>query len=80
MPKIYSLDSWKASSIDKLKIECLDEPDGTMSINITWDENDPDLEFWTSLGPEGQETFMLSALREACAPYTDTEVFDSHVD
>lgn len=71
---------WNVSWIEKLKIECIDEPDGTMTINITWDENDPDLEFWTSLGPEGQEKFMLSALREACAPYTDTEAFDSHVD
>jgi hypothetical protein len=66
--------------IEKLKLECIDEEDGTMSINIEWDENDPDLDYWTSLGPEGQEEFVLTALRNACAAYTDTEAFDSHVD
>lgn len=68
------------SWIEKLKLECIDEPDGTMSINIEWDENDPELELWNSLGPGGQEKFMLNALRAACEPYTDTEAFDSHVD
>jgi hypothetical protein len=68
------------SWIEKLKLECIDEPDGTMTIRIEWDENDPDLELWTSLGPEGQERFMLNALRAACEPYTDTEAFDDHVD
>jgi hypothetical protein len=51
-----------------------------MTIHIEWDENDPELAYWTSLGPQGQEEFILTALREACAPYTDTEVFDDHVD
>jgi len=66
--------------IEKLKLECIDEDDGGMSINIEWDENDPDLDYWTSLGPEGQEEFVLTALRNACAAYTDTEAFDDHVD
>lgn len=66
--------------IEKLKIECIDEPDGTMSIQIDWDEKDPELSYWTALGPEGQEEFILTALRAACASYTDTEAFDSHVD
>ena len=51
-----------------------------MTIQIEWDENDPDLDYWTSLGPESQEEFILTALRNACAAYTDTEAFDSHVD
>jgi len=51
-----------------------------MTIHIEWDENDSDLEYWTSLGPEGQEKFILTALRNACAAYTDTEAFDDHVD
>jgi len=68
------------SWIEKLKLECIDEPDGTMTIQIEWDENDPDLDYWTSLGAEGQEQFILTALRNACAAYTDTEAFDSHVD
>jgi hypothetical protein len=51
-----------------------------MVIHIEWDENDPELELWTSLGPQGQENLILTSLREACAPYTDTEAFDDHVD
>jgi len=77
---MYSSDMLKLNSIDKLKIECIDEEDGSMTIYIEWDETDPDLQWWTDLGPEGQEKFVLTALREACAPYTDTEAFDSHVD
>jgi hypothetical protein len=57
--------------IEKLKIECLDEPDGTMTITVTWDETDPEMEYWTSLGEEGQKAFMLDALHNA---------LDSHVD
>ena len=58
--------------IEKLTLECIDEPDGTMTIRIDWDENDPDLDYWTSLGPKGQEEFILDALRASCAQYTDT--------
>ena len=68
------------SWIEKLRLECIDEEDGTMTIHIEWDENDPELNYWTSLGPEGQEEFILTALRNACAAYTDTEAFDSDVD
>ena len=42
-----------------------------MTIHITWDETDLDLQWWTDLGPEGQETFMIDALREACDCYVD---------
>lgn len=66
--------------INKLSIECVDEPDGTMTIHIEWDEKDPDLAYWTSLGAKGQENFVLTALREACSAYTDTKAFDSNVD
>ena len=68
------------SWIEKLKLECIDDPDGTMVIHIEWDENDPELELWTSLGPQGQENLILTSLREACAPYTDTEAFNDYVD
>ncbi len=57
--------------IEKLKIECLDEDDGTMTINVTWDETDPEMDYWTSLGEEGQKDFMLDALHN---------VLDSDVD
>jgi hypothetical protein len=59
------------SSIEKLTIECIDEDDGSMTIHIEWDENDSDLQWWIDLGPEGQEEFMMTALREACASYVD---------
>ena len=42
-----------------------------MTIHIEWDETDPDLQWWTDLGSEGQETFMINALREACDCYVD---------
>jgi len=61
----------KPSSINKLHIECIDEDDGSMTIHIEWDETDPDLQWWTDLGPEGQETFMIDALREALDCYVD---------
>jgi hypothetical protein len=51
--------------IEKLKIECIDEPDETMTIHIEWDETDPELEYWTSLGQDGQETFIVNALNNA---------------
>jgi hypothetical protein len=56
--------------ISKLKIECLEEQeDGGLTIQIEWDETDPDLEYWVSLGEEGQKTFILDALTNAIARY-----------
>ena len=60
--KAHSNPSW----VNKLKLVCIDEPDGTMNIHIEWDEHDPDLQYWTHLGPKGQENFILTALRSAC--------------
>lgn len=54
------------SWLNKLTLECVDEEDGSMSINIEWDETDPDLDYWNSLGKEGQEKFIMDALTEAC--------------
>ena len=42
-----------------------------MTIHIAWNETDPDLQWWTDMGPEGQETFMIDALREACDCYVE---------
>lgn len=53
------------SWIEKLKIECIEEDNGTMTIHINWDETDPDLEYWTALGEEGQKTFILDSLHNA---------------
>ena len=71
MQKTSSLDMLNPDSIFKLQVECIDEEDGSMTIHIEWDETDPDLQWWTDLGPEGQETFMIDALREACDCYVD---------
>jgi hypothetical protein len=58
-------------SIDKLQINCIDEEDGSMTIHIEWDNTDPDLQWWTELGPESQETFIIDALRQALDCYVD---------
>lgn len=59
------------NSINKLQINCIDEKDGSMTIHIEWDENDPDLQWWTDLGEESQKTFMIKALTDACDCYVD---------
>jgi hypothetical protein len=54
------------SWVSKLKIECSDQEDGSLLIQIEWDENDPELAEWTSWGQEGQQEFIWSALNAAC--------------
>jgi hypothetical protein len=71
MQKMSSWASLNPNSINKLKIECIDEEDGSMTIHIKWDESDPDLQWWTDLGEEGQKSFMIDALYEACSCYVD---------
>ena len=71
MQKMFSSALLNPNSINKLQIECIDEDDGSMTIHITWDETDIDLQWWTDLGPEGQETFMIDALQQACDCYVD---------
>lgn len=51
--------------VNKLKIEVLDEEDGSCTIHIEWDEADPELAEWTNWGEEGQRTFVLEALQNA---------------
>jgi hypothetical protein len=48
--------------VRKLRIEVVDEEDGSGTIVIEWDETDPDLDYWNSLGKEGQEKFIMDAL------------------
>ena len=60
-----------AEWVKKLKIECIDEDDGSMTIQIDWDDKDPDLQWWTQLGKEGQETFIIDALWAALECYMD---------
>lgn len=61
----------KPSSINKLRIECIDEEDGSMTIHIEWDETDPDLQWWTDLGPENQKAFIIDSLYSAVECYVD---------
>lgn len=48
--------------IDKLTIEVIDEEDGSCTIQIEWDDTDPELNYWTGLGKEKQEKFIMDAL------------------
>ena len=52
-----------AGWVYKLHIEVINEEDGSATIQIEWDETDPDLDYWRSLGKEGQEEFIMDALR-----------------
>ena len=71
MQKTSSWDMSNLNSIEKLQIECIDEEDGSMTIHIEWDETDPDLQWWTDLGPEGQEAFIIDSLYAALECYVD---------
>ena len=71
MQKTSSWATYNPNSINKLQIEFIEEEDGTGTINIDWDETDPDLQWWTDLGPEDQESFIIDSLREACDCYVD---------
>ena len=51
-----------ANWVYKLHIEVIDEKDGSATIQIEWDETDPDLNYWNDLGKEGQEKFIMDAL------------------
>jgi len=66
-----------AEWVKKLQIECIDEDDGSMTIQIDWDETDPDLQWWTQLGKEGQETFVIDALWAALECYLDDDLTTS---
>jgi len=51
--------------VNKLKIEVIEEGDGSCTIHIEWDEQDSELALWTSWGEEGQRAFVLDALTTA---------------
>ena len=58
MTNTFDLASW----VYKLQIEIIDEEDGSATIQFEWDDTDPDLDYWTGLGKEGQEKFIMDAL------------------
>lgn len=47
----------------KIKLETIENEDGSLNLLFDWDETDPDLHTWTALGPEKQEEFVLNALK-----------------
>lgn len=51
--------------VHKLEVKIIDEADGGCSICIHWDNEDPDLEYWTNLGEEGQKSFIIKTLTNA---------------
>jgi hypothetical protein len=52
-----------------LQVTVIDEEDGGCTIRIDWDDADPDLEYWTNLGKEGQKFFIIDALTNALDCY-----------
>lgn len=57
------------SWVNKMTIECIEEPNGGMCIRFDWDETDPELAMWTGWGEEGQRAFVLDALNRATEYY-----------
>lgn len=55
----------KKNWIDKLKLTMIEEPDGSLTIYIDWDPDDPDLTLWTSWREEKQKQFFLDAIHTA---------------
>jgi hypothetical protein len=53
--------------VGKLKFTFSEEEDGSGLITIEWDENDPDLDYWTSLGKKGQQKFIMDGIFKSCA-------------
>ena len=68
---IHMMIACNPNSINKLKIEFIEEDDGSATIHIEWDDTDPDLQWWTDLGEEGQKSFMIKALTDATKDYVD---------
>ena len=48
--------------VSKLNITFTEEEDGSGLISIEWDSTDPDLDYWTSLGEEGQQKFIMDGI------------------
>jgi hypothetical protein len=48
-----------------------------MTIQLDGDQNDPDLQWWTQLGEEGQKTFVIDALWDALECYMDDDLTTS---
>lgn len=42
------------------------ETDDKLSINVTWDEKDPELAMWTSWDNELRSDFIIAFIKSAC--------------
>ena len=62
--------------VNKLQIQVIDEEDGGCTIQIEWDDTDPELEEWTSWGEEGQQQFIIDALYQVLECYMDDDLTD----
>lgn len=60
--------------IDKLQLTTIEEPDGSLTIHINWDPEDPELALWTSWDEEKQKQLFLDALTNAL----NKEIDDDH--
>lgn len=58
MTDTFDLANW----VHKLHVEVINEEDGSATIQIEWDQGDSDLDYWDSLGEEGQQKFITDAL------------------
>lgn len=52
--------------VSKLKFTFSEEEDGSGLITIEWDPEDPDLDYWTSLGEEEQQKFIMDGIFKSC--------------
>jgi hypothetical protein len=52
--------------VGKLKFTFSEEEDGSGLTTIEWDSDDPDLDYWTSLGKKGQQKFITDGIFKAC--------------
>lgn len=50
--------------VKKLKLEIVDNEDGSANLIFEWDEKDPDLDYWNSLTNEQRESFIMKSLED----------------
>ena len=52
--------------VKKLKLEVIEDTFGKLTINIDWDEQDPELAEWIGWGDAKQTQFIVDLLTERC--------------
>ena len=64
------------ASVFKLDIRFIEEEDGGGTIQIEWDEENADLQWWNNLGETKQQQFILDALTAAISNALDGDESD----